>query len=234
MIIEVFQDVLCPWCYIGKRKLDSAIGTLPPDRRPEVTWRAFSLIPDAPQVPGRTVPEAMAEYLPVDKVPERVALIEATAAAEGLRIDMAGTRQVSSFDAQRLVKVAARHGRAAPLLELLLHAHFVEHRVISSTEVLSDLAAEAGLPSAEASAVLTGSEGAEEVRADHRRAARLGVTGVPSYVIGDSLVLAGQVATADHVRGHAGDPQRRATGREPGRVERETSAAPLPSATVVG
>lgn len=200
MILEVFQDVLCPWCYIGMRKLESALGALPPDRRPEVVWRAYSLIPDAPRVPGRAVPEAMAEYLPAGRVPARIALIEATAAAEGLRLDVAGTRQVSSFDAHRLVKAAARHGRAAALLELLFRAHFTEHRVISSAEVLSDLAVRAGVPPAEAHAVLAGSQGAEEVRADHRRAERLGITAVPSYVLGGSLVLAGQVATTDLAR----------------------------------
>lgn len=193
MILEIFQDLLCPWCYIGKRTLDRALAAVPPDVRPQLVWRAYPLIPDAPLVPGRAVPEAMAEYLPADQVPARIARIEAAAAAEGLRLDVAGTRQVSSFDAQRLVIFAAGRSLAPALIELLFHAHFVEHRVISSAEVLADLAVTAGLPRAEVQGVLAGSAGAAEVRADHERAARLGITAVPSYVLDGVLTAAGRV-----------------------------------------
>ncbi len=209
-MLEVFQDLLCPWCYIGKRKLERTLAALPAGSRPGLVWRAYPLIPDAPPVPGRAVPEAMAEYLAADQVPVRIALIEAAAAAEGLHLDVAGTRQVSSFDAHRLVIFAAGHGLAPALLELLFHAHFVEHRVISSAEVLSDLAVTAGLPRAEAQAVLAGSAGAAQVHADHERAARLGITAVPSYVLDGVLIAAGRSVGTELTRALAAAANARA------------------------
>jgi predicted DsbA family dithiol-disulfide isomerase len=184
MVVEVFSDVLCPWCYIGKRRLDTALAKVSRAGQPELVWRSYELIPDAGREPDRFVPQAMAEYMPAAAVPARIEQIEATAATEGLTLDMAGTRQVTSFDAHRLLKLAADRDRYGELADLLFDAHFAEHRVISYPETLAELGAAAGLDAGEVDRLLAGSDRADQVRADHHRAVELGVRAIPSLSIG--------------------------------------------------
>ncbi|WP_243788682.1 DsbA family protein [Saccharopolyspora gloriosae] len=197
--VEIFGDVLCPWCYIGLHRVELALGMVaePVRDRLEPVWRCHALIPDAPKTPGPTVPEAMAGYLPAEQVPARIALIESTGSEHGLVIDLAGTRQVSSFDAHRLLALAADRGCAAELWRLLFRAHFSEHRVISSTTVLAELGVEAGLAEDEVTRLLTGTERAEQVRADYRRSAESGVTAIPSIVLDGGRPISGLAPAAE-------------------------------------
>ncbi|WP_414942472.1 DsbA family oxidoreductase [Amycolatopsis sp. cmx-11-51] len=180
MPVEIFYDVLCPWCYVGKRRLDEALA-----RRPaKLRWRAFNLIPGARREPAGTVPEAMAAYLAPEQVPGRIAVIHATGAELGLDIDLPGTRQVTSFDAHRLLKLAADHGRMDAVMDAMYRAHFTEHRVISDPAVLAELGADTGLDRAEVARVLNSMEYTDEVLADFHRAAEAGVRMVPSIIAG--------------------------------------------------
>ncbi|MFI6516218.1 DsbA family protein [Spirillospora sp. NPDC050679] len=184
MRIEVYAEVLCPWCYIGKRRLSAALAGL--GERVEVAWRSFELAPDAPREPGVTAAEAMRAWRG-DQTEARIARIRSLGAAEGLELDLEKARPVNTFDAHRLIHLAAdgQRGRGDAMAERLLHAYHTEGLNIADPEVLIRLGAEAGVEPAAVRAVLEGDWYAEQVRGDERRGRELGVSGVPTLVIGD-------------------------------------------------
>ncbi|MGW4407425.1 DsbA family oxidoreductase [Nonomuraea sp. NPDC004702] len=196
MKLEIYADVLCPWCYIGKRRLSRALAGHPARDGVEIVWRSHELAPDEGRTPGPTAAEAMAGWWG-EQAPVRVAHIREVGAAEGLELNLHLARPVNTFDAHRLVKLAAARGRAEEMLEALLHAYHTEGLNVADAEVLRRLAAQAGLDGAEARAVLAGDAYAEQVRADRRRAAEHGVTGVPSLVIDGRPPVSGVQPVAD-------------------------------------
>jgi predicted DsbA family dithiol-disulfide isomerase len=182
MMVEMYADVLCPWCYIGKRRLAAALKHIAGRDRVRVVWRSFELAPDASPVPGRSAAEAMADWWG-DQAPARVARIRALGVAEGLDLDMHLARPVSTFDAHRLCHLAADRGRADEMMEQLLRAYHTDGLNVADPQVLQRLGGAAGLSGTEIRTVLAGDAYAERVRADRRRATDLGVTSVPSLVI---------------------------------------------------
>ncbi|MFD5554122.1 DsbA family oxidoreductase [Streptomyces sp. NPDC127068] len=181
MQVEVYFDVLCPWCYIGHRRLATALAGRD---APVVVWRSLELAPDGDRVPGETAAEVIARYAgSTEQAAERLKLIESNGAAEGLRLDLHRARPVNSFDAHRLVKLAAAHRRVDEVLELLLHGYHTEGLNIADASVLQRLGTEAGLDPSEVHRVLSGTEFAADVRADERRAAAHGIRGVPTLVV---------------------------------------------------
>ncbi|MEU4540658.1 DsbA family oxidoreductase [Streptosporangium sp. NPDC023825] len=182
MKLEIYADVLCPWCYIGKRRLMAALAQQPGRDSIEIVWRAYELAPDEGRTPGPTAAEAMAGWWG-EQAAARIARIRSLGAAEGLELNLHLARPVNTFDAHRLVKLAADRGRADQMMELLLHAYHTEGDNVADAQVLRRLGGEAGLDSGEVRDVLDGDDYADEVRADRRRAAERGVTGVPSLVI---------------------------------------------------
>ncbi|GAB2943225.1 DsbA family protein [Nonomuraea fastidiosa] len=184
MKLELYADVLCPWCYIGKRRLASALAGHPDRDGIEVVWRAYELSPDEGRTPGPTAAEAMTGWWG-EQAPARIARIRSLGAAEGLELNLHLARPVNTFDAHRLVKLAAGRGRADRMMELLLHAYHTEGQNVADPQVLQRLGEEAGLDAGEVRVVLDGDAYADDVRADRRRAAVHGVTSVPSLVIDD-------------------------------------------------
>ncbi|RKS79887.1 putative DsbA family dithiol-disulfide isomerase [Actinomadura pelletieri DSM 43383] len=178
--LEIYADVLCPWCYIGKRRLTAALAD---QTGHDIVWRGYELAPDEGRTPGPTAAEAMAGWWG-EQAPARIDRIRSLGAAEGLELNLHLARPVNTFDAHRLIKLAARHGQADQMMELLLHAYHTDGLNVADTQVLQDLGGKAGLDADEVRAVLEGDDHADEVRADRRRAAEHGVTGVPSLVIG--------------------------------------------------
>jgi len=196
MKLELYADVLCPWCYIGKRRLASALANHPGRDDIEIAWRAYELSPDESRTPGRTAAQAMTGWWG-DQAPARAEQIRSLGAAEGLKLNLHLARPVNTFDAHRLVKLAAGHGRADRMMELLLHAYHTEGRNVADPQVLLRLGAEAGLDAGEVRAVLSGEAYAGDVRADRRRAAEHGVTGVPSLVVDGRPPVPGVQPVAD-------------------------------------
>ncbi|MEU5727333.1 DsbA family oxidoreductase [Micromonospora sp. NPDC047738] len=182
MRVEVYADVLCPWCYIGKRRLTAALEHVTERDKVQIIWRSFELAPDEGRTPGLTAAEAMTGWWG-DQAPTRIARIEALGAAEGLTINLHRARPVNTFDAHRLCHLAADRGRADQMMEQLLRAYHTDGLNVADPQVLQRLGGEAGLADAEVRAVLSSDDYAEDVRADRRRAAEHGVTGVPSLVI---------------------------------------------------
>ncbi|MFI6980940.1 DsbA family protein [Embleya sp. NPDC050154] len=183
MKVEIYGDVLCPWCFIGKRRVEAAVRGLP-EGGPLVgiIWRSRELAPDAGRVPGPTAAEAMVTWWG-DRAAERIEHIRAEGRLEGLELNLHLARPVSTFDAHRLVYLAAEHNLADPVVESLFNAYHTEGRNIADPEVLAYLGTTAGLPGSDVRRLLHGDAYTREVRADEARATALGITGVPSVVI---------------------------------------------------
>ncbi|MFI6180132.1 DsbA family oxidoreductase [Nonomuraea sp. NPDC051191] len=196
MKLEIYADVLCPWCYIGKRRLSRALAGHPARDGVEVIWRGHELAPEEGRTPGPTAAEAMAGWWG-EQAPARVAHIRALGAAEGLELNLHLARPVNTFDAHRLVKLAADHGRADEVMEALLYAYHTEGLNVADEQVLRRVGGAAGLDDDEVSAVLAGDAYADQVRADRRRGAENGVTGVPSLVIDGRPPVSGVQPVAD-------------------------------------
>ncbi|MFG3705158.1 DsbA family oxidoreductase [Micromonospora sp. NPDC047670] len=199
MKLEVFADVLCPWCYIGKRRLSAALARHADRDSVEVVWRAFELAPEEGRVPGPTAAEAMAGWWG-EQAPARVARIQSMGAAAGVELNLHLARPVNTFDAHRLCKLAADRGRADEMMESLLHAYHTEGLNVADPHILQRLSGAAGVDADQARAVLAGDGYADEVRADRRRAVELGVTGVPNLVIDGRPPVSGVQPVADLLR----------------------------------
>jgi predicted DsbA family dithiol-disulfide isomerase len=185
MQIEVWSDVVCPWCYIGKRRLEAALARFPHRDQVEVVWRSFQLDPSAPE--GETSPtlQALAAKFgrPVEEVRAMQAHVEEIAAGEGLRYDLADGLNGNTLLAHELLHLAAGHGRGPEMKERLLHAHFEEHRSVFDVDSLVPLAVEVGLDEGEVRAALADRRYLPAVREDAATAQALGATGVPFFVV---------------------------------------------------
>jgi predicted DsbA family dithiol-disulfide isomerase len=185
MKVEIWSDVVCPWCYIGKRRLEAALARFPHAGEVEVVWRSFELDPSAPATVEGNLTDRLASKYGVSREQAEAmnARVTALAAEDGLdyRLDIA--RPGTTFDAHRLVHLGAEHGRQGEVKERLLAAYQSEGRAIADHDVLADVGVAAGLDEAEVRQVLAGDRFADEVRADEREAQELGITGVPFFVI---------------------------------------------------
>jgi predicted DsbA family dithiol-disulfide isomerase len=192
VLVEVWSDVVCPWCYIGKRRFEAALAAF--DRRDEVqvAYRAYQLDPSAP--PGAATPVIDA-YARKFGGPERAAQIidhvSAVAATAGLEFRMDRALRANTLLAHRLLWFAEPRGVQHELKERLLRAYFVDGLHVGDPEVLRDLAAEVGLDAAEVERFLAGHEGAHEVHEQMARASELGITGVPTFVVGGRFSIPG-------------------------------------------
>jgi predicted DsbA family dithiol-disulfide isomerase len=183
--VEIWSDVVCPWCYIGKRRLESALRQFEHRDEVEVTYRAFELNPHAEGDEGIGLEDRLARKygVPLEEARAMNSRVTAVAVGDGLayRLDIA--RPGNTFDAHRLIQMAQGEGRQGEMKERLMAAYFVEGRPIGNRETLLELAAEVGLDPERARALLDGDEFAAEVRADELEAAQLGISGVPFFVI---------------------------------------------------
>ena len=193
LTVDIWSDVVCPWCYIGKRRFEAALARFEHRDDVTVTWHSFELDPDAPPVAeGRTAERLAAKYgMSVREAEERQAQVAALAGEEGLTYDLAEARGGNTFDAHRLIHLGAQRGLADQVLERLMRAYFGEREAIGDKETLLRLAVEAGLAEDEARELLAGDHLADAVRADEETASRLGIRGVPFFVLGRRYGLSG-------------------------------------------
>lgn len=188
MRIEIWSDVVCPWCYIGKRRLEKALEGFDHADEVEILWRSFQLDPSAPAVPVETVAESLGRKYGGGPEAGRAMIdrVEAVAAEEGLLFRHHQSLRVGTVDAHRVLHLALETGGPAlqgRLKEALLDAYFVRTRNVADHGVLTELATGVGLAPERVAEVLASDEYAAEVEADIREAAALGANGVPFYVI---------------------------------------------------
>jgi predicted DsbA family dithiol-disulfide isomerase len=183
--VEIWSDVVCPWCYIGKRRFESALARFENRDQLEVTWRSFELNPRAStEEEGGLAQRLATKYgMTLDQAKSANARVTAAAAGEGLDFRLDVARPGNTFDAHRLIHLAKERGVQAQAKERLMAAYFTEGRRIGDPETLVELMAEVGVEPSEAREALESGAYGPEVRAEEREAAELGITGVPFFVL---------------------------------------------------
>ena len=191
MIIDVWSDVVCPWCFIGKRRLEKALTQLSFGDAIKVRHRAFELAPDAYE----TVPTGknLAEKYRVspDEVRKMQANVSAVADGEGLCFSLDETLSGNTFDAHRLLLWAATLGMQDQLLEAMYSGYFEKSLPLFSHQDLCSIAGTIGIPEAEIIKILISDQFKSEVNADRELASKLGVTGVPYFLIDMKFAFSG-------------------------------------------
>ncbi len=193
MDIEIWSDIACPWCYVGKRRFEAALAAFEHRDEVSVTWRSFELDPAAPA--QRTVDSAthLAEKYGMsrDEALARQRSLAEVAAGDGLDMRSDLARGGNTFDAHRLVHLGRAQGVQDAMKERLMRAYHTEGERIADRETLVRLALEVGLPEDEVREVLAGDRYAAEVREDERTAASLGISAVPFFVVDRRMGAAG-------------------------------------------
>jgi predicted DsbA family dithiol-disulfide isomerase len=193
MRVDIWSDVVCPWCYVGKRRFEAALAAFPNRDDVEVRWRSFELDPGAPRVRDvDRIDHLATKYrIPRDEAQAMERRITEVGQGVGLDFQLHRSRGGNSFDAHRLLHLAADHGVGDEMKERLLRAYFTEGEPIGDPATLARLAVEAGLPAGEVDEVLAGDRYADAVRADEQQAQAYGATGVPFFVIDETYGIAG-------------------------------------------
>ena len=185
--VDIWSDIACPWCYVGKRRFEAALARFPESERGRGVWRAFELDPAAPRLRDKSSSYAARlakKYgVPVARAEAMIGHMTDVAAAEGLDFHFERVQSGNTFDAHRLLHLAFERGKQDALKERLLRAYFTEGEAIGEPETLIRLASEVGLDTDEVAATLAGDSFTREVRADEDQARRLGITGVPFFVL---------------------------------------------------
>ncbi len=195
LTVEIWSDVVCPWCYIGKRRFEAALARFAHRDEVDLVWRSFELdasAPPSPAEPGSYADRLAAKYgRSREQAQEMLDTMTATAAQEGLdfRFDLA--RPGSTFDAHRLLHLALEHGVQDALKERLDRATFTEGSPSSDHAALAALAIEVGLPADEVADVLGADRYADAVRADEAQARAYGISGVPFFVVDGRYGISG-------------------------------------------
>ncbi|MCZ2859038.1 DsbA family oxidoreductase [Blastococcus sp. VKM Ac-2987] len=193
MQVEVWSDVVCPWCYIGKRRLEAALEEFPHRDQVEVVWRSFQLDPSVPEGETHpTLPALARKYgTSVEQMQANMAHVEQVAAGEGLEYHLADAVSGNTLLAHELLHLAAEHGKRNELKERLLHAYFEEGRPVFDVDSLVPHAVEVGLDEAEVREALTDRRYLAAVRQEGATAQALGATGVPFFVVDRKYGAAG-------------------------------------------
>ena len=187
MKVEIWSDVVCPWCYVGKRRFERALASFAHRDEVELVWRSFELDPAAPPSPDE--PGSYAERLAakygggLERAQAMIDTMTATAAGEGLDFRFDRARPGNTFDAHRLLHLALERGVQDDVKERLDRATFTDGLRVSDHEALVAVVAEAGLDPDEAREVLASGRYADAVRADEAQARAYGITGVPFFVV---------------------------------------------------
>ena len=193
MHVEIWSDIACPWCYVGKRRFEAALAGYEHRDEVAVTWRSFELDPQAPAQRDEDGAEHLAQKYGTSRA-EALAMqarMTETAAGDGLRFRFDIARGGNTFDAHRIVHLATAHGAQDAMQERIMRAYLSEGELISDHATLERLAIEVGLPGDEVRDVLSSERFAAEVREDERTAARIGISAVPFFVVDRAIGASG-------------------------------------------
>jgi predicted DsbA family dithiol-disulfide isomerase len=195
LVIEVVFDFVCPWCYLGVQRLSFLLARRQ-DLLVELVWRPFLLNPDMPRAGMSRADYMIRKFGAEDRARRLYSSIAEIGAAEGIVFNFPGIRRTpNSVDAHRLVRQAGRFGAADHLVDAIFRAHFVDGADIGNHQVLTRLAAARGLDAAATEAFLASNEGTEHVHAENLHAHRLGINGVPCFLIDGEHAIAGAQET---------------------------------------
>jgi predicted DsbA family dithiol-disulfide isomerase len=198
MKIEIYSDIACPWCYIGKKRLEAALESFEGREQVEIEWKSFELDPQMPSV----VPLTSTQYLvskkgiPADQVRQMIENCTQVAASAGIKMSFDTLKLFNTRLAHQLLHYAKSLGCQADMKERLFHAAFVDGRELGKIEVLIEIAAEAGFDALATQEALSSNRYLQQVLDDEKKAEAVGVHGVPYVVINDSLTISGAQTVA--------------------------------------
>lgn len=193
MKIEVWSDYVCPFCYIGKRRLEEAIESAGLEDKVEVVFKAYELDPNSPQTSDKMMEEVLAEKynMSIEEAKNMTANVAAQAKSVNLAYDFENMRPANTFDAHRLAKLAEQENLGAEASERLLKAYFIDAQQIGKHDVLATIAEEVGISAERAKEVLASDEFSADVKKDIEEARQIGVQGVPFFVIDRKYAISG-------------------------------------------
>ena len=193
MKVEIWSDIVCPFCYIGKRRFEQALEKFPHADTVKVVWRSFELTPDYQPVPGRSVYQSLAEKkgVPVARAKEMSDNMANMAKEVGLQYDFDNAVPTNTFLGHQLIHLAAKHGKQGEAKERLMAAYYLQAQNLNEIDTLVKLATEIGLDAEEARTALTNGTYAEAVRHDEYQAQQINVRGVPFFVFEDKYAVSG-------------------------------------------
>ena len=191
--IQIWSDIMCPFCYIGKRRLENAIDQFGHQDSIEIEWKSFQLDPNFIASEGDNLAEHLAEKYRKDQewALESLKNTAQTAANSGLEFHFEKVTMANSFNAHRLLHLAKQQQLGSELKELLFKAYFTDGKDVNDTETLKELAIKAGLEAQTIDSVLTSDAFDKEVQQDILRAQQIGVQGVPFFVFDDKYAVSG-------------------------------------------
>lgn len=193
MLIEVWSDIACPFCFIGKRRLQGALERFPQRDDIRVEWRSFQLQPQLVTDASRRINEYLASTkgMPLAQVEQMQARVQEMGASEGIAFAMDRVVVANTFNAHRLLQWAQSEGRGDAMKERLMRAYFEEGANVDDEETLRALAVDAGLDAAQAATLLAGDGFTDEVRRDIAEARQQRISGVPFFVFDQKYAISG-------------------------------------------
>lgn len=196
MKVDIWSDVRCPFCYIGKRKFETALAQFEHQDQVEVEWHSFELDPNAETVPGANPAQHLADKYgrPLEWAEEMQENVTQTAAEVGLTFNLDKSIVANSFDAHRLIQLAKTEGLGDEIEEQLFIAHFTNGKNIADHPTLIEIGTAIGLSGLAIKTMLNGSDFTDEVRYDEQTAQNIGVRGVPFFVLNQKLGVSGAQA----------------------------------------
>ena len=193
MKVEIWSDILCPWCYIGKREFENALSQFKHKHKIEVIWKSFELDPSAKKEnEGNLYDLLSVKYnVSIDKAKQMTATLVERARTTGLAYNMDIAKATNSFDAHRLIHLAGKYGKQEQVIERLSAAYLTEGKHIGHHDTLVQIGVEAGLDAVAVSQMLNGTDYVEEVRKDEYEAQTLRIKGVPFFLIDSKYSISG-------------------------------------------
>jgi len=196
MQVEIWSDVICPWCYIGKRRFEAALAAFPHKEKVNIIWRSFELDTKSPSQYAETLIEMLSRkyHVSLQEAESMNARVSTLAKQVGLEYRLSEARPGNTFDAHRLLHLAAARQVGDQAMERIMHAYFSEALPVGDRAALARLAPEFGISTQEALEMFESDSYVDAVRADEARAATLGISGVPFFIIDGKVGISGAQA----------------------------------------
>lgn len=191
--VEIWSDVVCPWCYIGKRRFEQALEQFEHKQDIDIEWKSFQLDPETKSDPGKSIHQMLADKkgISVDRAREMNDHVTGLAREEGLTYNFDQAVVANTFDAHRLIQLAKKHGLGAKAEERLFKAYFTEGFNLADHDALVKLGSEIGLSEQDVSNMLSTNAYAEEVSRDAYEAYQLGIHSVPTFIFNEQYGISG-------------------------------------------
>ncbi len=193
MKVEIWSDIACPWCFVGKRRFEKAIASFPERDSLDIVWRSFELDPNAPARQDKPTVDLLASKyrMPPSQAQGMLDNMTATGAVDGIEFRFDRSISGNTFDAHRLIHFAATHGKRAEMVERLFRGYFTDGEAMGDRPTLERLAMDIGLDQGAVTSMLNSDAFAADVRADEARAQQFGISGVPFFAIDEKYGVSG-------------------------------------------